>query len=61
MVANPDCVWLGVEYFCYETDELWKKTDEQMAVLAKEELDHIGRCPRGRLQSIRQTRTAEFW
>ena len=47
MVANPDCVWLGVEYFCYETDELWKKTDEQMAVLAKEELDHIGIIDRG--------------
>lgn len=42
MVADPDSVWLGVEYFCYETDDLWKKGDEEMAALAKEELDHIG-------------------
>jgi len=42
MVADPEHVWLGVEYFCYETDELWKKSDQEMAALAKEELDHIG-------------------
>jgi len=42
MVADPERVWLGVEYFCYETDDLWKKGDEEMAALAKEELDHIG-------------------
>lgn len=42
MVADPERVWLGVEYFCYETDDLWKKSDEEMAALAKEELDHIG-------------------
>jgi protoporphyrinogen oxidase len=42
MVADPESVWLGVEYFCYETDDLWKKSDEEMAALAKEELDHIG-------------------
>ena len=42
MVADPESVWLGVEYFCYETDDLWKKSDEEMAALAQEELDHIG-------------------
>jgi protoporphyrinogen oxidase len=42
MVADPESVWLGVEYFCYEADDLWKKSDEEMAALAKEELDHIG-------------------
>jgi protoporphyrinogen oxidase len=42
MVANPDYVWMGVEYFCYETDELWKKSDADMATLAAEELDKIG-------------------
>ena len=42
MVADPEHVWLGVEYFCYETDDLWKKGDDVMAALAKEELDHIG-------------------
>ena len=42
MVADPEQVWLGVEYFCYETDDLWKKGDDEMAALAKQELDHIG-------------------
>jgi protoporphyrinogen oxidase len=42
MVSDPERVWLGVEYFCYETDELWKKPDQDMAALAKEELDRIG-------------------
>jgi protoporphyrinogen oxidase len=42
MVATPQRVWLGVEYFCYETDELWRKTDAEMAELAKDELQRIG-------------------
>ena len=24
MVADPSKVWIGLEYFCYETDDLWK-------------------------------------
>jgi protoporphyrinogen oxidase len=35
-------VWLGLEYFCNESDELWKMSDERMVALAREELDKIG-------------------
>jgi protoporphyrinogen oxidase len=42
LVADPGTVWIGVEYFCYETDELWKLSDEEMADLAKRELHRIG-------------------
>lgn len=42
MVANPDYVWIGVEYFCYQSDELWKKPDREMAAFASDELDKIG-------------------
>jgi protoporphyrinogen oxidase len=42
MVANPDHVWIGVEYFCYESDELWRKPDAEMAAFASAELDKIG-------------------
>jgi protoporphyrinogen oxidase len=42
LVADPDTVWIGVEYFCYETDEIWKLSDEEMADLAKRELHRIG-------------------
>ncbi len=42
MVANPSQVWLGVEYFCREGDELWRKTNRQMEQLAVAELTRIG-------------------
>jgi protoporphyrinogen oxidase len=42
MVADPSLVWVGLEYFCYETDELWKKPDDEMIALAKEEVERIG-------------------
>jgi protoporphyrinogen oxidase len=42
MVADPNLVWVGLEYFCYDTDDLWKKPDEEMIALAKEEVERIG-------------------
>jgi protoporphyrinogen oxidase len=42
MVADPSTVWLGLEYFCNQTDDLWKMPDEGMIALAKEELSKIG-------------------
>jgi protoporphyrinogen oxidase len=41
MVADPGKVWIGVEYFCYETDELWRKPDADMAQFAIDELAKI--------------------
>jgi protoporphyrinogen oxidase len=42
MVADQGTVWLGLEYFCNESDEIWKMTDEKMVALATEELSRIG-------------------
>lgn len=42
LVSSDDTVWVGVEYFCYEGDDLWRKSPEEMARFAAEELDHIG-------------------
>lgn len=42
MVADPAKVWLGLEYFCNEHDDLWLKTDEELKSLAAEELAKIG-------------------
>ena len=42
MVKDPNQVWVGLEYFCYETDDLWKKPDEAMIALGKEEVERIG-------------------
>ena len=27
LVSDPTKVWIGLEYFCYETDDLWKMED----------------------------------
>lgn len=42
LVAQPETVWLGLEYFCNQTDEIWKLSKEQMARLAIGELSKIG-------------------
>jgi protoporphyrinogen oxidase len=42
MVADPSKVWIGLEYFCYDIDELWGKSDEDMIALAVAEMQKIG-------------------
>jgi protoporphyrinogen oxidase len=42
MVADPSKVWIGLEYFCNEGDELWTRSDLEMTVLGKSELASIG-------------------
>jgi protoporphyrinogen oxidase len=41
-MVQPGTTCLGVEYFCFEGDEIWNMTDEQAVELAKEELARIG-------------------
>src|SRR5690606_3793330 len=38
LVSEPDTVWVGMEYFCNEGDELWSMTDEALKRLAVDEL-----------------------
>jgi protoporphyrinogen oxidase len=40
--GRPDKVWIGLEYFCNETDPLWKLSDEEMAKFAIGEISKIG-------------------
>jgi protoporphyrinogen oxidase len=42
MVSDPAKIWLGLEYFCNEGDALWKRSDEEMIRLGREELAKIG-------------------
>jgi hypothetical protein len=35
MVADPTKVWIGLEYFCYETDPLWSMPDEELKSLRR--------------------------
>ena len=41
-MSDPDKVWVGVEYFCYEGDDLWCKPDDEMKTFAAAELARIG-------------------
>jgi protoporphyrinogen oxidase len=42
MVADPKKTWIGLEYFCYQTDALWKMTDEDLKKFAIAEVEKIG-------------------
>ena len=42
MVADPNTVWLGLEYFCNDTDALWSMSDADLIQLGRQELDRIG-------------------
>jgi protoporphyrinogen oxidase len=42
LVEKPNTVWLGLEYFCNDTDDLWKMSDDRLVALATEELSRIG-------------------
>ncbi len=42
MVADPDTVWIGLEYFCYHTDAIWHLSDKDMVALAIKEIGRIG-------------------
>ncbi len=39
---NINGVWLGLEYFCTEGDEMWTMPDEQFTAMAAEELTRMG-------------------
>ena len=42
MVKDENTVWIGLEYFCNEGDQLWNKPDKEFADFAIEELAKLG-------------------
>jgi protoporphyrinogen oxidase len=42
LVADPRTVWLGLEYFCGQGDDLWAMDDKQFLDFASGELEKIG-------------------
>ncbi len=43
LVADPEhTVWVGLEYFCKEGDEMWEQSDEDFIAFAIEEMVKIG-------------------
>ena len=41
LVPDPAKVWLGLEYFCSQDDDLWALSDTDMRALATRELEKI--------------------
>ena len=42
MVPDPDTACVGLEYFCFQGDELWTMSDDELVALATDELDKLG-------------------
>ncbi len=42
LVANPDKISIGLEYFCNETGDLWRLSDQELTRLAVQEAASIG-------------------
>jgi protoporphyrinogen oxidase len=42
LVADPSTIWLGLEYFCREGDDLWSMDNGRFIDFAATELDKIG-------------------
>jgi len=42
MVPDPEKTCLGMEYFCFDNDEFWSMSDENLLDLAKNELEKLG-------------------
>jgi protoporphyrinogen oxidase len=42
MVPNDTDASIGMEYFCFEGDELWSMPDDQLVEFAKREIEQLG-------------------
>jgi protoporphyrinogen oxidase len=49
MVSNPQSIWLGLEYFCAEGDDLWSMRDADFIEFAAKELETIGMIDRAQV------------
>jgi protoporphyrinogen oxidase len=50
MVPDEDKACLGLEYFCFEGDELWSMDDDDLVALARRELEQLGLVPAGKVE-----------
>ncbi len=51
MVPDGDHTCLGLEYFCFEGDELWTMPDEELVELGKRELEELGLANRADVEN----------
>jgi protoporphyrinogen oxidase len=41
MVSDPDTVWIGMEFFCHEGDDLWRQADVDLVKLGVAEMHKL--------------------
>jgi len=60
-VADPSKVWVGMEYFCNERDQLWTKTDSEMAAFATAELHRMNLVASGAVRDAHVVRVPKAY
>jgi protoporphyrinogen oxidase len=50
MVPDPDTACVGLEYFCFEGDDLWTMSDDDLVALAAKELEQLNLAPAGKVR-----------
>ena len=61
MVPDPTKACVGLEYFCFEGDELWRMSDEALVELATDELERLGLAPREKVERGYAIRVAKAY
>lgn len=61
LVADPNTIWLGLEYFCAEGDDLWTMSDDSLVRLAIGELARIGLADPADLRDARVLRVPKAY
>ena len=42
LLSDTSKVWIGLEYFCYDTDPIWSMPDEALKAFAISEVENLG-------------------
>ena len=50
MVPDPEKACVGLEYFCFAGDDLWRMEDDALVELAARELEQLGLAPRSKVE-----------
>jgi len=61
LVSTADKIWIGLEYFCNDTDDLWKLSDEEMSRFAIAEITKIGILEAGDIEDSHVVRVPKTY
>jgi protoporphyrinogen oxidase len=50
MVPDPSKASVGLEYFCFQGDDLWDASDDELVELAKDEIHQLGLADRSKVE-----------